>query len=305
MIQTVALTGATGFIGSHFVEKLLSAGLQVRALTRSPSHSSTLAGLTWVRGALEDEASLVELVTGADVVIHCAGQVRGKNISTFTQANVEGSLRLLRAAEDSVSCKRYLFISSLAARHPELSWYAHSKATAEQQLVAQASSVSLSIFRPTAVYGPRDKELHPVFSWLLRGLLPQTGSSATQLSFLHVYDFAEAVLKWIEAKVENSVPYELCDGMPSGYHWQDLQAIGQSIRNKPVKLIKVPLPLLKIIATLSTQFSRLSGQEPMLTHSKIGELTHKNWSATNEMITRDIGWTPNIRLERALRDGLF
>ncbi|WP_241579846.1 NAD-dependent epimerase/dehydratase family protein [Rosenbergiella nectarea] len=305
MTQTVALTGATGFIGSHIVEKLLSAGFQVRALTRSPSHNTNLPGMTWVRGSLENESSLVELVTGADVVIHCAGQVRGKNISTFTQANVEGSLRLLRAAEEGTSCKRYLFISSLAARHPQLSWYAHSKALAEQQLVAQASSVSIGIFRPTAVYGPRDKELHPVFSWLLRGLLPQTGSSATQLSFLHVYDFAEAVVKWIEAKVQYSEPYELCDGHPSGYRWQDLQTIGQSIRRKPVKVIKIPLPLLKTIATLSTQISRLSGKEPMLTQSKIGELTHRDWSATNITITRNIGWTPNIRLERALRDGLF
>ena len=305
MTQTVALTGATGFIGSHIVEKLLSAGFQVRALTRSSSQATTLAGMTWVRGSLENESSLVELVTGADVVIHCAGQVRGKNISTFTQANVEGSLRLLRAAEESDSCKRYLFISSLAARHPQLSWYAHSKAIAEQQLVAQASSVSIGIFRPTAVYGPRDKELNPVFTWLLRGLLPQTGSSATQLSFLHVYDFAEAVVKWIEANVENSEPYELCDGHASGYRWQDLQTIGQSIRQKPVKVIKIPLPLLKTIATLSTQISRLSGKEPMLTQSKIGELTHRDWSATNVTITRNIGWTPNIRLERALRDGLF
>lgn len=305
MTQTVALTGATGFIGSHIVEKLLSAGFQVRALTRSPSQASTLAGLTWVRGSLENESSLVELVTGADVVIHCAGQVRGKNISTFTQANVEGSLRLLRAAEQSDRCKRYLFISSLAARHPQLSWYAHSKAIAEQQLVAQASSVSLGIFRPTAVYGPRDKELNPVFTWLLRGLLPQTGSSATQLSFLHVYDFAAAVVKWIEANVENSEPYELCDGQVSGYRWQDLQEIGQAIRQKPVSIIKIPLPLLKIIAMLSTQISCLSAKEPMLTQSKIGELTHKDWSATNVTITRNIGWTPNIRLERALRDGLF
>lgn len=305
MTQTVALTGATGFIGSHIVEKLLSAGFHVRALTRSPSTNANQLGLTWVRGSLENEASLAELVAGAEVVIHCAGQVRGKSISTFIQANVEGSLRLLRATEQSQTCKRYLFISSLAARHPHLSWYAHSKAIAEQQLMAQAASVSIGIFRPTAVYGPRDKELNPVFTWLLRGLLPQTGSSATQLSFLHVYDFAEAVIKWIEAEVENSEPYELCDGHSSGYRWQDLQSIGQSIRQKPVKVIKIPLPLLNAIATLSTLFSRLSGKEPMLTQSKIGELTHRDWSATNITITRNIGWTPNIRLERALRDGLF
>ncbi|MBT0720211.1 NAD-dependent epimerase/dehydratase family protein [Rosenbergiella collisarenosi] len=305
MIQTVALTGATGFIGSHIVEKLLSSGFHVRALTRSPPAAGQRNGLTWVRGSLEDESALNELVYGAQVVVHCAGHVRGKNLLTFTQANVEGSLRLLNAAENSLSCKRYLFISSLAARHPELSWYAQSKVAAEQQLIENASSVSIGIFRPTAVYGPRDKELQPVFTWLLRGLLPQTGSSATQLSFLHVYDFAEAVAKWITADVHNETPYELCDGRPSGYRWSDLQEIGESIRHKPVKVLKIPLPLLKSIAMLSTQVSRLTGKEPMLTQSKIGELTHIDWSATNVMITSNIGWTPTIQLERALRDGLF
>ncbi|MBT0728192.1 NAD-dependent epimerase/dehydratase family protein [Rosenbergiella australiborealis] len=305
MTQTVALTGATGFIGSHIVEKLLAAGFQVRALTRSPANLEKKAGLTWVRGSLEDERSLQTLVSGADIVVHCAGQVRGKNSYTFTSANIDGSLRLLNAAEESAHCKRYLFISSLAARHPQLSWYAQSKASAEKALVSKASSVSIGIFRPTAVYGPRDKELRPVFAWLLRGLLPQTGSSSTQLSFLHVYDFAEAVLKWIEADVDNSHPYELCDGQPSGYRWKDLQQIGQRVRQKPVKVLNIPLPLLKTIATLSTQVSRLTGKEPMLTQSKIGELTHIDWSATNDKITQSIGWTPNIPLERALRDGLF
>jgi Nucleoside-diphosphate-sugar epimerases len=95
MIQTVALTGATGFIGSHIVEKLLAAGFHVRALTRSPIQGRQQQGVTWVRGSLEHESTLDELVNGAQVVVHCAGQVRGKSLSVFTEANVEGSLRLL------------------------------------------------------------------------------------------------------------------------------------------------------------------------------------------------------------------
>ncbi len=305
MTKTVALTGATGFIGSHIIENLVENGFQVRALTRSPDKVTHSANVTWIIGTLDNKASLATLVEGADCVVHCAGQVRGKDLATFYRANVEGSLQLLTACEQSQTCKRYLFISSLAARHPNLSWYADSKATAEKELMQQTKTVSLGIFRPTAVYGPRDSELKPVFTWLLRGILPQIGPSSAQLSFLHVYDFSAAIVQWIHANKSNLGPYELCDGLVGGYSWQSLQRIGRLQRHGPVRLIKIPLPLLRGIAALSTLISKLSGNEPMLTQSKIGELTHVDWSVSNRALTDDIGWIPNIQLDRALRDGLF
>ncbi|PRW55595.1 putative rmlD substrate binding domain protein [Escherichia coli] len=74
----------------------------------------------------------------------------------------------MQAAKESGFCQRFLFISSLAARHPELSWYAKSKYVAEQRLAAMADEITLGVFRPTAVYGPGDKELKPLFDWMLR-----------------------------------------------------------------------------------------------------------------------------------------
>ncbi len=97
MNQTVAVTGATGFIGKYIIDNQL------------------------VRGSLEDTHSLSELVAGASAVVHCAGQVRGHKEEIFTRCNVDGSLRLMQAAKESGFCQRFLFISSLAARHPELS----------------------------------------------------------------------------------------------------------------------------------------------------------------------------------------
>lgn len=304
MTGMVAVTGVTGFIGKHIVENLLSHGFTVRALTRTARKDST-NNLAWVHGALEDQDSLAELVSGADHVVHCAGQVRGHTEETFTNCNVTGSLRLMQAAKESGRCTRFLFISSLAARHPELSWYANSKYVAEQQLITMASTISLGIFRPTAVYGPGDKELKPLFSWLLRGVLPRLGAPEAQLSFLHVSDLAEAVSQWLMAEQPQAHPYELCDGVTGGYNWKRLQEIGAAVRNGPVRLIGIPLPLLKVIAEISMLASCLARKEPMLTHSKIRELTHKDWSASNKSLSEYINWFPKISLERALREGLF
>lgn len=301
---TVAVTGVTGFIGKHIVENLLSLGFNVRALTRT-ARKTSIGNLVWVHGALEDQASLSELVSGADHVVHCAGQVRGHAQETFLSCNVTGSLRLMQVAKESGNCKRFLFMSSLAARHPELSWYANSKYIAEQKLISMASGISLGIFRPTAVYGPGDKELKPLFSWLLRGVLPRLGAPEARLTFLHVSDLAEAVGQWLIADQAHTGAYELCDGIIGGYNWKRIQEIGAGVRHGPVRLIGIPLPLLRLIADISMLSNLVARKEPMLTHSKIRELTHQDWSASNKNLSECINWFPKISLEHALRDGIF
>lgn len=304
MSTTVAVTGGTGFIGRHIIDDLLSRGFTVRALTRTPHHDER-DNLVWILGSLEESESLAQLVSGVDHVVHCAGQVRGHKEEVFTRCNVEGSQRLMQAAKESGSCQRFLFISSLAARHPELSWYANSKYVAEQRLTEMAGGITLGIFRPTAVYGPGDKELSPLFRAMLHGYLPRFGAADARLSFLHVSDLAQAVSQWLLADQTPVSPYELCDGVVDGYNWQRLQDIAVAIRNRPVRVVSIPRPLLNLMADTSSLISRLAGKEPMLTRSKICELTHADWSANNKDLYEVINWSPRISLEYALRQGLF
>lgn len=302
MPVTVAITGMTGFIGRHVADNLLARGFAVRALTRREPQTS-LNNLTWITGDLDNPDALSELVYGAESVVHCAGQVRGHKEAIFTRCNVTGSLQLLQAAKKSGHVERFLFLSSLAARHPGLSWYAHSKYVAEQQLTAHAAGMTLGIFRPTAVYGPGDKALKPLFTWLLRGVLPRMGASDTRLSFIHVSDLARAVVQWLVAEPEPTVPYELSDGL--SYSWQRLQEMGEDVRNGKVRLIPLPLPVLNLLADINLLSCRLSGKEPLLTRSKIHELTHPDWSASHLSLSRHIHWSPMISLIQALREGLF
>ncbi|SKC18991.1 Nucleoside-diphosphate-sugar epimerase [Kosakonia radicincitans] len=305
MTSIVAVTGATGFIGQHIVRDLLSHGFSVRALTRNANRPPR-ENVTWIQGSLDDREALAGLLNGADYVVHCAGQVRGHTEDVFTHCNVTGSLRLMQVARQMGRCKRFLFISSLAARHPELSWYANSKFVAEQRLIEMAAShIALGIFRPTAVYGPGDKELKPLFDWLLRGLLPQLGAPEARLSFLHVSDLAQAVSQWLLTEKPRTACYELCDGLAGGYSWQRIREIGARVRNGRVRLIPVPLLLLKRLSDISVLGNRLARKEPMLTHSKLRELTHPDWSASNKSLSESINWFPKISLEQALFEGLF
>ena len=109
MSGTVAVTGATGFIGRHIVQELLAQGFSVRALTRQAGKAAA-DNLQWIPGALEDRPSLTELVRGAECVVHCAGQVRGHAEAVFTRCNVTGRLNLMQAANQYGRGNRFLFM---------------------------------------------------------------------------------------------------------------------------------------------------------------------------------------------------
>ena len=122
-----------------------------------------------------------DLVKDASAVVHCAGQVRGSSLEDFVHTNVEGTSNLLHAVAQQTTPPRFLLISSLAARHPELSWYATSKRMAELLVLDRSPEMPCTIFRPTAVYGPGDKEMSPLFKATRRGVLPMVGQGRDAL----------------------------------------------------------------------------------------------------------------------------
>jgi nucleoside-diphosphate-sugar epimerase len=302
-VQVVALTGATGFIGTTLRKRLVESGLTVRALSRR--EEGVHEGIEWIRGSLENTGSLERLVEEADAVIHLAGAVRGSSLDQFNRINVDGSVRLMEAVRRVGASHRFLLMSSLAARHPELSWYAASKREAEQAVQKRAGDLSVTVFRPTAVYGPGDKELRPLFEWLLRGWLLTLGEQTARLSFIHVEDLVRAVVAWVSAPQVHSATYELCDGCPGNYDWQGIAEIAKKIRHGSVRQVTVPAALLQGIAQVNLSLSCLTRRAPMLTPAKVGELRHPNWSCSNTAVEQALGWQPNILLERALEERYF
>ena len=110
MSRTVAVTGATGFIGAMLVDHLLATGCNVRALvrTRSAHLIAETPGLEAVSGSLQDSESLNRLVQGAAAVVHCAGAVRGATAADFNAVKVDGLERLLHAVLSRSQRPRFL-----------------------------------------------------------------------------------------------------------------------------------------------------------------------------------------------------
>ncbi len=304
MNDTIAITGATGFVGTVLTRRLAAAGRKIRALIRPTSTHKRPADIAvkWVDGDLEDTESLRRLVHGADAVVHCAGAVRGATRAQFNRVNVDGTSRLVQLTASQNPSPQFLLISSLAAREPHLSHYAASKREGEMMLAEKADKLFWTVFRPSAVYGPGDRELLPVFHWMQKGIAPIIGSGNGRFSLLYVEDLAEAIVQWLDRRSDPGCTYELHDGQPGGYFWHDVIDTFMRLRQgRSVVPIKIPPILVKLVSTLNLLAARVLGYAPMLTPGKVRELCHLNWVCDNTALNFATGWTPRILLAEGLQ----
>jgi nucleoside-diphosphate-sugar epimerase len=303
MSEVIALTGATGFIGAELVKQLATTGYKIQALIRPASTKKQPADLVvkWIEGDLADLDSLRRLVDGATAVIHCAGAVRGATREQFNRVNADGLGHLVRATATQKPAPRFLLISSLAAREPQLSYYAASKRLGEKVLVQKSDRLPWTIYRPCAVYGPGDRELRPVFEWMAKGIAPILGSGTARFSLLYVKDLVEAIVQWLDCNNCRSGTFELHDGQPGGYSWHDVINTFRNLRTKSVISIKMPMVLVRLISALNLLASRAFGYAPMLTPGKVRELSHSDWVCDNTALSSATGWTPRVLLPEGLQ----
>ena len=299
---TVALTGATGFIGRVLLKHLVDQGFQVKALYRPSSNPqpTLLDSIEWIPGDLEDVESLRALVTDVDAVVHCAGAVRGATLEQFKRINSEGVAQLLQVAiEQKVS--RFLLMSSLAAREPSLSAYALSKKLGEDVLRQNGDRISWSILRPPAVYGPGDREMQPLLKLIKRGIIPVVGKKEGRFSLLYVDDLVEAASSLLRSdSVLQGQCFELHDGHPDGYTWQEIASIATYLNGKEPHCLSIPRILMQIVSLTNVSLARLVGYQPMLTPGKVRELFHPNWVCDNAEITDAIDWQPQVLFQEGM-----
>ncbi|HEU4876739.1 MAG TPA: NAD-dependent epimerase/dehydratase family protein [Sphingomicrobium sp.] len=284
----LALTGATGFVGAHLLDLALAEGHEVRALTRRAQPARD--GVTWIDGALDRHDALAALVAGADAVIHVAGVINAADAAGFEAGNVTGTAFLLDAAE-AAGVARFVHVSSLAAREPQLSLYGASKARSEA--LVKASPLSTAIVRPPAVYGPGDRETLELFKMAKRGLvvLPPQG----RLSLIHVDDLA-ALLLALAASAANLL-VEPDDGRRGGWtHVEFGRALGQAVDRK-VRTLSAPRALL----TLAARADRLvRGDKAKLTPDRAAYFCHPDWTVAPDHIAPAELWQPRIGTEAGL-----
>jgi nucleoside-diphosphate-sugar epimerase len=288
----LAMTGGTGFVGSHLVDSAIAAGHEVVALTRR--EQPPRERVTWVAGDLHDRAALERLVDDAGAVIHVAGVISARDVEAFEKGNVEGTLAMLAAATAG-GVRRFVQVSSLAAREPNLSLYGASKARAEE--LVHNCGLDWSIVRPPAVYGPGDKETLELFRMAKLGvmLMPPKG----RVSVIHVDDLAQLLLALADPAAPSKILVEPDDGKPGGWtHREFASALGQAVGTNPA-ILSSPGILLRLAARADQLFRR---DKAKLTVDRAAYFSHRNWVVEPKRAPPTGLWHAQIPTAQGLRE---
>ena len=288
----LAVTGATGFVGSHLIDVALAAGHELTALTRR--EQPPRERLEWVHGSLETREALERLVDEADAVVHVAGVINAPTRAGFELGNVGGTLAMLAAATAG-GVRRFVHVSSLAAREPKLSLYGESKAKAEE--LVHGSGLDWAIVRPPAVYGPGDKETLELFRMAKLGLMlmPPKG----RVSVIHVDDLARLLLALAHPSAPSTILIEADDGKPKGWtHREFAKALGTAVGKKPA-IVSAPGAVLRFAARAD---QLLRGPRAKLTVDRAAYFSHHNWVVEPRRAVPAELWRPMISTEAGLAE---
>lgn len=314
--MTVLVTGATGFLGSHVAEQLSKAGRTARCLVRKTSDKSFLEKLDnieFAEGTVEDRDSFERAAEGVEAIVHSAGLVKAKTPEEFHRVNADGTRNALWAAKAAGdSLKRFVLVSSQAASKPSedgtptkvsdgsapVTHYGRSKLAAERATLAMKDELPVVILRPSAIYGPRDKEILAFFAAVKAGVFPYMGSPHKRISMVYGADCAAACIRAIDADVPSGSVFFVDDGV--GHEMHDLIAQIETVMNKRAWLrFPLPRPVVQTAALASELYGKARGQAVMLTRDKCNELFAPHWVCDSAPTREALGWQP----ETSFADG--
>ncbi len=293
----VALTGGTGFLGPHIAEALTSAGWRVRYLSRRKRPD--LSAEDTVLGDLDTAAALDDLLGGVDVLVHAAGAIKAASAAEFLHVNRDGSRNLAAAVARQGRPLPVIVVSSLAAREPGLSAYALSKRAGEDAFAE--AGIPSTILRPSAVYGPGDRET-AVFLRACDGpLLPVPRVPGGRVTLIHAADVASAVAAVCAAPRPGEV-FELTDANRGGLSWRELAAAIRAACASRAAILELPRPVFLAAAACGALSARVTGRAAMLSPGKVRELFHPDWASAPERQPPAALWRPRIALAEGLAE---
>ncbi|MDG2451009.1 MAG: NAD(P)-dependent oxidoreductase, partial [Saprospiraceae bacterium] len=287
-MEKILITGASGFVGSFLVEEALKNGLDTYAGIRSSSSKQWLQDerINFIEMNLSNENQLSELMHEHqfDYIIHNAGVTKSNSKSDFFRVNVEFTHNLVTSSSKIKSLKKFSFMSSLAAYGPAdfqenkilsndsepnpVTTYGKSKLRAERKL-KEVAGLPLLIFRPTGIFGPRESDFLTAFKAIQNGFSPHVGLSDQWISLVYVKDLVRVIMDATISSVSNK-SYFVTDG--NLYKATKFNAIiADKLGKSPLK-IKVPLPLVYAVASISEGISRLTGNASILNMDKFAEI---------------------------------
>ena len=318
MSERVLITGASGFLGYHLLLAALHKNLDVYAAVRKNSQIGHLKNLPvkylFLNYNEVDEMSAMLIDNKINYIIHAAGVTKAVKQQTYNDINSTFSVNLAKAAAASGNeFKKMVFISSLASLGPlkditniiteqtapaPVTAYGRSKLLAEKEL--SNIKIPITILRPTAVYGPRDKDIFIMLKTVSQGFDPYIGKKLQQLSFVHVKDVADIA---VDALFSNNTGiYNITDG--NCYSRYEFADIVKAILRKKAYRFHIPMPLVKALAYFLETINGLMNKPAVINREKLHELAATNWVCDISKAKTELNFTPKFNLHNGLKDSI-
>lgn len=289
-----AVTGGTGFVGAALIGRLLDDGHEVAALARNPNKIAPQPGLDIVEGDLTSADALCEIAGDADVFFHLAGVTHARRDGDYAAVNVEGAARAAAAA--ATRGVKFIHVSSLSARVPDVSPYARSKYESEDAIADASSGNPWTTLRLPAVYGPRDRATLPYFKLVKAGFAPAPKTDPpARASLLFVADAARAVIA--AASAPAGAVYEAGDESPNGRDWREIGALLGDVMGKRAAPLRAPRAPVAFYCSMLLAVERALGRTPSLRAGQVAEFFHPEWVARDNLLSAATAWRPETPLQ--------
>lgn len=313
--RVALVTGASGFLGSWVVERLVGQGARVRCLVRATSRRDFLnaPGLEFAVGDVGDRESLKRAVAGADLVFHVAGLIKTPHPADYFAVNCQGTVNVLdacRSERDRLT--RVVLVSSQAAVGPSapgrpvdettpprpITPYGKSKLAAENAAGAYRDDLPLVVVRPPTIYGPRDRETLLMFRLAELGMRPKLGRHGA-ISAVHASDLTDAILlAAIEPGAVGQTYFVAGDEAPSP---SELMALISAAVGRRGIGVPVPAWAIRLGGRAAEIVRDLTGASLIFDRWKAEELARGYWECSSRKAKSELGFCPRIQLSDGLR----
>jgi len=310
------ITGATGFVGSHLVDILLSKGFELKCLKRKTSSTKWLDGknIEFVEGDLFSNDKLEEAIKDVDIIFNLAGVVKAKTKEDFRKANFFATKNLLEITKKcNPELKKFVHISSQAVCGPSnnlipskesdepnpITTYAKTKLEGENEVLKYKNTFPIVVIRPPAIYGPRDTEILIYFKMAAKGINPLIGFKEKYVSLIHVKDLVSGILlAATNDKANGEIFFISSDKF---YSWNEIGKAAATLFNKKSINVKFPHWLVFTVGGIAQLFSYFSKNAATLNIEKCKDLTREAWICSNEKAKNILGFKESMSLEEGFK----
>lgn len=307
------VTGGAGFVGSHLIEALLDRGDEVICLERPGAPHGWLEGLPveFVDAGLNDDATLDRLVDRADVIFHLAGVTKSSRAESYYAVNAQGTENVVHAAARAATPPHVVLMSSLAASGPcrngglltpttpprPLTHYARSKLLAEEVVRSRGDVIPYTVFRFSAVYGPRERDILIMFRLIRRGVGLTLGGWDQEVNLIYVKDVVRALLT--AAENEHAIGRTFTVAHPQRVSWRRFAQVAGDALGRSPKLFTVPRPVAFAVSLVLEAAAAVARRSTILNRQRIRELGSR-WLCDTESVATELGYRAAYPIERGV-----